>query len=43
MYFDEDEEKKLFADLQFKRKVVFLDDNDIIDIEIKPFSRQSAV
>jgi len=43
MYFDGDEEKKLYEDLQFKRRVVFIDDNDVNQITLKHFSKQSAV
>jgi hypothetical protein len=42
MFFDDDDhEKKLFEDIQFKRKVAFVDDDDIINIGIKPFSKTS--
>lgn len=41
MYFDEDEEKRLFEDLQFKRRVAFVDDDNIIKIELKSFSKIS--
>ena len=38
MYFDVDEEKRLFEDLQFKRKVAFIDDDDVLKIDIASFS-----
>lgn len=39
MFFDDSEEKKLFEDLQFKRRVEFVDDDNIISIELKSFSK----
>ena len=39
MFYDDDEEKKLFEDIQFKRRVEFVDDDDIINIELKSFSK----
>ena len=39
MFFDDSEEKKLFEDLQFKRRVEFVDDDNIINIELKSFSK----
>ena len=41
MYFDDNEEKKLFEDIQFKRRVVFIDDDNIVDIGLKSFSKIS--
>ena len=38
MFFDDDQEKKLFEDLKFKRQVAFIDDDNILEITIKPFS-----
>jgi hypothetical protein len=43
MYFDEDEEKKLFEDIQFKRRVEFVDDDNVNEITCKHFSKQSAM
>ena len=41
MYFDDDDQdKKLFEDLKFKRRVAFIDDDNIIEINIKPFSNK---
>ncbi len=42
MYFDEDEEKKLFEDIQFKRRVEFVDDDNVSEVTCKHFSKQSA-
>ena len=42
MYFDEDEEKKLFEDIQFKRRVEFVDDDNVNEVTCKHFSKQSA-
>lgn len=40
MYFDDNsDEKKLFEDIQFKRRVQFVDDDNIINIGLKPFSK----
>jgi hypothetical protein len=42
MFFDDDEsEKKLFEDIQFKRRVAFVDDDNVINIDLKPFSKIS--
>lgn len=41
MYFDDAEEKKLFEDIQFKRKTAFVDDDDVLSVEIKSFSKVS--
>ena len=41
MFFDDSEEKKLFEDLQFKRRVEFVDDENIINIHLKSFSKIS--
>lgn len=42
MYFDDtSEEQKLFEDIQFKRRVQFVDDENIIDIAIKPSAKTS--
>lgn len=39
MYFDDDDQdKKLFEDLKFKRRVAFIDDDSVLEINIKPFS-----
>lgn len=39
MFFDDDQEKKLFEDLKFKRQVAFIDDDNVNELTIKPFSR----
>lgn len=41
MFYDDSEEKKLFEDIQFKRRVAFVDDDDVNFVELKPFSRIS--
>ena len=43
MYYDnaDDVEKKLFDDIQFKRRVAFVDDDDVINVTLKPFARSS--
>lgn len=38
MFFDDDQEKKLFEDLKFKRRVAFIDDDSVLELTIKPFS-----
>lgn len=41
MYFDDtSEEQKLFEDIQFKRRVQFVDDDNIIDIAVIPSAKQ---
>ncbi len=40
MFFDDNsEEKKLFEDIQFKRRVAFVDDDDISCMSMEPFSK----
>lgn len=41
MFFDDDQEKKLFEDLKFKRRVAFIDDDNVLEINIKPFSHSA--
>jgi hypothetical protein len=42
MFFEDvTEEKKLYEDIQFKRRVAFIDDDNLIDIKVEPFSRSS--
>jgi hypothetical protein len=41
MFYDDSEEKKLFADLQFKRQVQFIDDDDVVAIRLNSFSKIS--
>jgi hypothetical protein len=41
MFYDDSEEKKLFADLQFKRQVQFVDDDNVIGIQLNSFSKIS--
>jgi hypothetical protein len=44
MFFEiDDEEKKLFEDIQFKRRVVFVDDDDIISIELKSQEKKNLM
>jgi hypothetical protein len=37
MLFEDAYEKKLLQDIQFKRKIVFVDDNSVLNLNIKPF------
>lgn len=39
MYFDEDDQKRIFEDLQFKRQVVFVDDESLPRVELRSFSK----
>ena len=42
MYFDDtSEEQKLFEDIQFKRRVQFVDDDNIIDIAVIPSAKRT--
>lgn len=42
MYFDDtSEEQRLFEDIQFKRRVHFVDDENIIDIALIPSAKSS--
>ncbi len=44
MFFEiNDEEKKLFEDIQFKRRVVFVDDDDLISIEFKSQEKKNLM
>lgn len=43
MYFDEDHDKRIFEDIQFKRQVTFVDDDSMPRIELRSFSKISEV
>ena len=44
MFFEiDDAEKKLFEDIQFKRRVVFVDDEDVISIELKSQEKKNLM
>lgn len=43
MYFDEDQDRRIFEDLQFKRQVAFVDDDSLPFIELRSFSKTSQV
>lgn len=41
-FFDDlTEDKQLFEDIQFKRRAVFTDDDDVLRLNIAPFSRNN--